>query len=90
MVFFRPILQMLIFLYLRYQYSRTLNKWKKNLHNDCDQMWEHLPQEAVGSSSLDIVRPQLGKTLSNLTGLESWLCSEQESGPDEVQRLLLP
>lgn len=90
MVFFRPILQLLVFLYLRYQHSRILNKWKKILHDDCDQTWEHLPREAVGSTSPEIVRPQLGKILSNLIGLESWPCSEQEPGPDEPQRLLLP
>lgn len=47
-------------------------------------------QEAVGFASLETVRLQLRKTLCNLTGLESWPCSEQEPGPDELQMLLLP
>lgn len=89
-IFFRLMLQLLEILYLTYKYSHTFKWKKKNVLNDCDQTWEHLPLEAVESPSLEIVRPPLGMTLNSLIGLESWPCSEQEPGPDELWRLLLP
>ena len=88
MVFFRPILQLLVFLYLRYNYSCTLCKWKKKISAmiviKCGNVYPEKLWELLSRS------PQLGKTLSKLIGLESWLCSEQEPGPDGLQRMLLP
>lgn len=47
--------------------------------------WKRLTTDIVESSSLEIFRIQLDMILSNLF---LWSCSEQEVGPDNLQRYL--